>query len=132
MTSAFASHGDEPAATAERRLQAVLDTAPLIFWVLDRDGRFLVSEGRGLRDVALERADVVGRSVFDVYADEPDILAGTRRALSGKSFVTTIEVTGRFYEVHYGPVYDAAGELDGAQGVALDITDRRRAELERI
>src|SRR5947208_827158 len=130
--SAFDSNGDDVTATAERRLRAVLDTAPLIFWVLDREGRFVVSEGRGLRDVALERAEVVGCSVFEVYADQPDILAGTRAALSGHAFVTTIEVDGRFYEVHYGPVYDATGALDGAQGVALDVTERRRAELDRI
>jgi diguanylate cyclase (GGDEF)-like protein/PAS domain S-box-containing protein len=132
MTEADKRNGRETRATAEHRLRAVLDNAPLILWVLDRDGRFVVSEGRGLRDIPLAPGEVVGRSVFDVYAGVPAVLADTRRVLAGESFVTTGEVGGRVYQVHYEPLYDAAGEVDGAQGVALDITEHRRVELERV
>jgi PAS domain S-box-containing protein len=132
MTDATGSNGDDPSATAERRLRAVLDTAPLVLWVLDRDGRFLLSEGRGLRDIPLAPGEVVGRSVFEVYAQSREVVEEARRALDGEAFVTTAEVGGRIYEVHYRPLHDDAGRPDGALGVALDVTERRRAELDRI
>jgi diguanylate cyclase (GGDEF)-like protein/PAS domain S-box-containing protein len=132
MSDDNGTSGHDPSATAERRLRAVLDTAPLVLWVLDRDGRFLLSEGRGLRDVPLGAGEVVGRSVFELDAASREVVADTRRALAGEAFVTTAEVGDRVYEVHYRPLHDDAGRLDGALGVALDITERRRAELDRI
>src|SRR5690242_1265006 len=132
MSDANGTNGSDAPATAERRLRAVLDTAPLVLWVLDRDGRFLLSEGRGLRDIALGAGEVVGRSVFELYAGSPEVVAEARRVLAGEAFVKTAEVRGRVYEVHCRPLHDAAGRPDGALGVALDITERRRAELDRI
>ena len=75
---------------------------------------------------------VVGLSVFEVYLDNPGILEDVRRALSGESFSAVRETTGRTFETWYSPLPAENGGLAGTIGVAVDITDRRRAEDERV
>src|ERR1700759_4840879 len=108
MSDANGTNGSDPPATAERRLRAVLDTATLVLWVLDRDGRFLLSEGRGLRDIALAAGEVVGRSGFELYGGSPEVVAEARRVLAGEAFVKTAEVRGRVYEGHCRPLHEPA------------------------
>src|SRR5262249_40857221 len=40
-----------------------------------------------------------------------------------------VETAGKSYQVSYTAVRDAAGRPNGATGVAIDVTERRRAEL---
>jgi PAS domain S-box-containing protein len=51
-----------------------------------------------------------------------------RRALSGESFTSTVEVFGFEFEAQYSPVRERDGTISGVVGVATDITERRRAE----
>src|SRR3954469_4616405 len=113
---------------SRRRLEAVLDTAPVILWALDAEGRFTLGQGRGLTSVAGEPGSMVGRSVFEVYAHAPEVCDNNRRALAGETFTAVVEVDGRVYETHYAPLTGPDGEPDGALGVAHDVTDRRRLE----
>ena len=52
----------------------------MVLFALDRAGRITLLEGRGL-DAALGR--VVGRSVFDLFAEVGWIVDANRRALAG-------------------------------------------------
>lgn len=115
---------------ADTNLHAVIENAPLVLWALDSSGRFTLSEGRGLAALGLKPGEVVGRSVFDVYADSPAIVAESRRAMSGQPVRTTVEAGGRVFDMAYNPLHDRAGELTGAIGVALDVTERSKAESE--
>ena len=112
------------------RLHTVVASVPVILFALDRDGRFTLSEGRGLDALGLIPGQIVGRSVFEVYAGEPGILEHARRALAGETFTCTDEITahGRVYEVRWGPILAADSRVDGAIGVATDMTDQARVE----
>src|SRR5207244_196297 len=67
--------------TSEDRLHAVVATAPVALFALDRDGVFTLSEGSALGALGLRSGEVLGRSVFEIYRDNPDILMNVRRAL---------------------------------------------------
>ena len=116
---------------SETRLRSVVDSASMVLWALDRDGVFTFSQGKMLEALGLRAGDVVGRSVFDVYAGVPEILADQRRALAGEEFTSVAEVAGIAFECRYSTVRDEAGAVDGVIGVAVDITERRRVEAER-
>lgn len=111
-----------------RKLESVVTSAPVVLWAVDRDGVFTLSEGKGLEQLGLVPGEVVGRSVFDVYRDYPNVLAHVRRALAEESFTAEVNVAALWFEVHYAPAHDPHGRSIGAMGVAVDITQRRHAE----
>lgn len=113
---------------SENRLRSVVNSAPMILWALDRDGIFTFSEGRGLATLGMRPGVVVGRSVFDVYASVPQILADAKRALEGEEFNTLVEVNQAIFEVSYSTVPGQDGSPNGVIGVAIDVTDRKAAE----
>jgi len=113
---------------SEERYRAVLRSLPVVQWAIDENGVFTLSEGRGLEALGLAPGEVVGRSVFDVYRDDPAILADYRRALSGESFALMNRFGPTAFDSHWGPLRDEAGVVRGVTGIALDITARHRAE----
>lgn len=114
----------------EARLRAVLTGASIVLFSLDASGRFLVSEGDGLRQLGLRDSEVVGHSVFELYAELPEVLADVRRALAGESFVSTTSVQGRVWETRYSPLPDDTGRCVGTIGAAVDVTDRHATQKE--
>ena len=58
------------------------------------------------------------------------LLAAHRRALAGESVSLRTEWGGRGYEAHVEPYRDPEGHTTGVLGIALDVTERRRAEDE--
>jgi len=112
----------------KERLRTVIAGAPLVLFALDREGVFTMVEGRGLDAVGVRPALLIGRSAFELFADLPQALADVRRALTGETFSSTVEVFGVVFEAWYSPVRDAEGAVAGVIGVGTDITERCRAE----
>jgi PAS domain S-box-containing protein len=112
----------------KERLRTVIAGAPLVLFALDGQGVFTMVEGRGLDALGLRPAQLVGRSAFELYADLPHALADVRRALTGETFSSTVELFGVVFESWYSPVRSRDGTVDGVIGVGTDITERRRAE----
>jgi len=119
---------EEALPESEERLRAVISSAPIVLFALDRQGVFTLSEGKGLEALGLKPGEVVGRSVFDVYRDVPEIGENIRRALAGEEFTSIVEVAELAFECAYSPLRDQNGEVAGVIGVATDITERARAE----
>jgi two-component system cell cycle sensor histidine kinase/response regulator CckA len=113
---------------AEARLHAVVASAPLVLFALDREGRFLLSEGRALQSLGLSPGQTVGKSVYDVYRDVPEIAVNVRRALAGEEHTAVVAVGAVSFETHYAPTRSATGEVTGVIGVATDVTQSRRLE----
>lgn len=114
---------------SEERLRTVLSGAPVVLFALDPDGVFTLSTGRGLESLGLLPGQVVGRSVFDVYQGNPKILDNVRRALAGEEFTSIVEADSRIFETRYSPLQGPTGEIEGAFGIAIDITDRKLSEM---
>ena len=109
---------------SETRLRSVIEGIPLVLWATDAQGVFTLSEGRSLQRLGLSPGEVVGCSLFEVYADVPEVVSSARRALEGEAHSGTVRVAGLVFDVHYEPMIDASGEVSGLVGVASDITDR--------
>ena len=121
---------NEALGISEARLRSVVENTPVVLFALDLQGRFTLSEGKGLTVLGLQPSQVVGQSALEVYRDSPSVVAALRRALAGEEFSQVAEVAGLSFEAWYSPVRNAAGGLVGTIGVATDITERRRAENE--
>ena len=122
---------EEALQESEARLRVTVTNAPLVLFALDQDGVFTLSEGQGLAQLGLEPGQVVGLSVFDVYADYPAILDNIRRVLAGEERAWVAEVGDITFDTRNMPVRDEHGRVTGMIGIATDITERKVAELER-
>ena len=118
-------HAEDLLRASEERLRAVVSNAPIILWAADRDGRFTLCEGYGLKGLGVESGDAVGRNVSDLYTD-PRIAGHLQRALAGDTFQTEITLDGPVFDSWYSPLRDATGNITGVIGVAVDITEHTR------
>ncbi len=119
---------EESSTSRERLLHAVVTNAPIVLWSVDREGIFTLSDGKGLEALGLRPGEVVGRSVFEVYADVPEVLAHVRAALSGETVYTEVTANGRVFDSYYSPLLDAQGGVVGVIGLATDVSERKQVE----
>ncbi len=110
------------------RYQTVIENSPVVFFALDENGVFTLSEGAGLKKLNLNPGEVLGQSVFDLYRAHESLILDIRRALSGESFVSIADFGELIFETSYRPVFDSNDKLSGTIGVAMDITERITAE----
>lgn len=113
---------------AHGRVQAVVDNLPVVLWAVDREGMFTLSEGRGLKAVGVRPGEVVGQSVYELYGEHHPLVSAVGKALAGQATSSTVEINGTAFETLHSPQKDASGEIVGALGVSIDITERNRAE----
>lgn len=118
--------------SSQERLRAVLSSLPIMVWAIDRAGDVTLAEGSGLKVLNLSSRELVGRSVFELYRDHPDVLANTKRALEGETFTATFVLGDVAVETWYSPLRSDHGSVSGAIGVSLDVTTRRRLEQQYL
>ena len=113
---------------SDARLRTVIASVPVIVFALDTAGVFTSSDGQGLAAQGLAPGEVVGRSIFEVYAGQTEMLDHVTVALGGSAHTWTSETGERYYETHATPLRDEGGALTGVVGVAYDLTDHKRLE----
>ncbi len=120
-------------AQSDERLQMVLSNAPMILFTVDKDGNFTLSRGKALESLGLGQDEVVGRSLYEIYAPFPDVIADVRAALEGRiqSKTATYVLGPVTLEGRLSALRDENGAISGAIGMTTDVTARYRAEAER-
>ncbi len=117
-------------AASEARYRSVVSNTPVAIFEFDHEGKFTLSEGRGLGALGLKPGQLVGASVFDFFRQEPDATEFARRALAGESLQFTARVGPSIFEIYYNPVIDRDEAKTSVIGVAVDISERTRREEE--
>jgi diguanylate cyclase (GGDEF)-like protein len=115
---------------AETLIGSLLSSAPVALWALDPSGRVTFIGGSKLGCDNALRTPAVGDDYLASFAGQPQVAYHARRALNGETFIADLELHGQHYEVHYKPLHDDAGQRQGAVGVAVDVTERKRHERE--
>ncbi len=110
----------------EERLRTVVGAAPIVLFALDRHGVLTLTEGEGLSVLGLGAGEAVGRSIFELFRDSPQLVAAVRRALAGEAFTTSVELRNLDFDIRFTPIWEE-GRVDGVVGVANDVTERKRA-----
>ncbi|HEX8833342.1 MAG TPA: EAL domain-containing protein [Abditibacteriaceae bacterium] len=131
-TDVTAHHEAQKAlAESERRLSTIIQDAPLIICSLDSEGRLTFAAGKSLEKLGHTSDELLGQSIFDLYADRPEIVASVRRVLSGEEIALRQQEGSIVFDTRYLPVRDDSGRVIGATGVATDVTAQWQA-LEKI
>ncbi len=117
-------------------LQILIDTIPNTIFFKDKDGKYLGCNKAFERRIGLDRGDIIGKSASDLF---PEDLAARYEQHDAELFerpgekiyetrLTYPDGQGRDVIITKGIFTDSEGNVAGLVGVALDITERRRAE----
>ncbi|MGC3944043.1 MAG: PAS domain S-box protein [Chryseolinea sp.] len=115
---------------SEKLFKSVVQNASAIIYIIDREGKFKLSEGLGLAALGLKAGEVIGKSVFEMYADVPEITSAIRRALSGEVIENEITINGITYSTRYAPMFNEANEISDILCISFDISSRKKLEEE--
>ena len=125
----------EELAESERRYRQLAQNFPDgVIFLIDKNLNHIFCDGRELAGAGLTKEDIIGKNVRDVWTPEmlEEIIPANQKALQGES--TRFEVTfkGRIYDNHAIPLVKDDGSIDEAIVVTMNISERKRAEEERL
>ncbi|CAG0932409.1 partial Sporulation kinase A, partial [Planctomycetaceae bacterium] len=115
---------------AQDRLQKVIHSAPIFMWAVDAQGKFIFAQGAAMAALGLKSGDLDGISAFERFGHLPEIEA-LKRALKGEPSLVTPKVGNAWFDVTLMPTYNENREVNGAFGVAMDVTARELARLKQ-
>ncbi len=115
---------------SEQRLRTVVTNVPVILFSLELDGTVVLSEGKSLEALGLRPGEMVGRSIFEVYQKNTDLLSYIRRALNGEFVQAVIEIENATFQCTLSPTRDDKSDITGVIAVASNITRRKKVQME--
>jgi rsbT co-antagonist protein RsbR len=134
-------HADDVTDRVARERRQALETAlyhalkshlELAVWAVDRQGVFLLQEGKALRTIGMTDGQLCGVNIFEVYGGTSDI-ALIQDAIAGAPGHTppgsAAETHGIQWESWFVPVTDPASNA-AVIGISLNVTESRRREEE--
>ena len=103
--------------------------------MINKDGMFVLSEGKSLSVLGLKPGQVVGQSAYELYKDYPKILDDVKAALAGKTVRDVYSVKGVSgeditFDTFFSPLNNDSGDVDAMIGMSIDITDLVNAKKE--
>ena len=113
---------------SEARVRAIIDSAPVVLFAIDREGVITFSAGVGPDPLGKKPGEALGWSAADLFVEHPNVVEGIRQALSGVDGRAELTQGQRTFSFSLAPFRDAAGNTAGAIVVAIDVTEGRRAE----
>ncbi|MCP3942598.1 MAG: response regulator [Desulfobacteraceae bacterium] len=116
---------------SEEKFRTLVTNIEEIVYMIDKNGIFLLSEGKGLCALGLKQGQVVGKSVFELYKDYPDMLEKMQKALNGETVTTEVNINGIYFRSWYTPHTNPEGEIIGLIGLSVNITRQKQAEVEK-
>jgi diguanylate cyclase (GGDEF)-like protein/PAS domain S-box-containing protein len=117
----------------EARLNLVMHQIPAVLWATDCSGRFTSALGAGLNALGIGAEQLVGthaRDQFGAAGDTDQELSAVSTALRGDSAAFELAWAGRSFACSVEPLRASSGEIEGALGLAVDITERKVLETQ--
>jgi diguanylate cyclase (GGDEF)-like protein/PAS domain S-box-containing protein len=117
----------------EARLHLVMHQIPAVLWATDREGRFTSALGAGLNALGIGAEQLIGthaREHFGPSGDTELESSAISSALRGDSASFELAWTGRSFSCSVEPLRTPSGEIEGALGLAVDITERKVLETQ--
>jgi len=116
----------------ESRLRSVVMGAPVVLFAVDTAGAMTFIQGQGIAGLNIDPDNIIGRPVWDIWQNRPEIIQSFRRAFAGDSVTSLaeLEIGGvkRVFEYRLAPERDEHGRVTGVICIATDVTQRKNAE----
>lgn len=123
-------HAQEELRRNKARMELMLQHLPALVWTTDGDLRVTSLDGMGVAANPEERDRVVGKELSEVpeAVARPRLIRAHRRALAGETAHFQMELGERVLDCWINPTADTAGQVVGAVGLAVDVTELVRRE----
>ncbi len=126
---------EEALRRSEARLHAILDNSPMMIFLKDTEGRYLLSNREFEKITHRPGKDIIGKTDIDLFPREQATAfrANDRRVLEAQTRAEFEEVAlhddGPHTSIVYKfPLFDGNGRVYAIGGIATDITERKRME----
>lgn len=113
---------------SEYRLKNVMSHLPLNIFAIDRKGIVTFSDGSSALRQERESGDIVGKSIYDLYGKDADFADDIRLVLAGETVERETVWKGFVVQTYFAPMFDEHGQIIGALGMGIDVTERKRME----
>ena len=104
------------------KLDKLAQELPSIRFAVDFEGVITLAEGKGLELIGATTQQLLGQSMFDLYARYPQIADIARRGLHGETFTQTLETSNYRVMLAVAPLehfLSADNRIIGATGLAI-------------
>jgi PAS domain S-box-containing protein len=122
-------------AESEKRFQDILNKAPSVIYVKDRQGRYTFVNSHFEKLSGFRREEVLDRTDMDLFPHDVAVQStdNDQKALGMQTPLETEEIAPVGGEMHTFisakfPLYDSRGEAYAICGISTDINERKRAE----
>ncbi|MDG2126249.1 MAG: CHASE domain-containing protein [Verrucomicrobiales bacterium] len=121
---------------SEALYHSLVENAPMSIYRKDLTGRIVFGNSSYARVIRKKKAEMIGLTDFDLFPKElaEKYLADDERVTLSGEVLEDVELHETpdkkkiYVHVLKGPVFDAAGEIVGSQGMFWDVTERKQAE----
>lgn len=115
---------------SQKLLLGVVQNVSAIIYLIDTHGIVTLSEGLDLEVLGLAPGELTGKSVFALYADQPEIISSIRQALAGENSQCEISIGNTTFSNRYTPIRDETSNVTNVLCVSFNITGRKQMEVE--
>lgn len=115
--------------THEPVFSAFIKNTDEIVYIIDTEGIFQLSEGKGLTKLGLLPGEVVGKSAFELYKDFPKIVNSIKNSIKGIVETYDVNVGGVYFKNWITPLSDKSGNINSVLGLSVDITKQKEIEI---
>jgi PAS domain S-box-containing protein len=117
--------------------ETVISNAPISIFATDRNGIFILHEGKAVGNVGMKPGENVGVSAYDLFSElkvvenSGNVTNGKMvldRVLNGECLSGITELNNVCFDNRFSPIIDSNGQVSGMIGVATDISESKKAE----
>ena len=126
---------DEALRESEYKYKSLIENIPDIIFTIDLEGKITFVSKRTKEILGYENAETINRNIFDFIPEEDHqrAMENLQKGMKGEKIkhfqIPMIAKSGErlFFECSFSRIYKD-GAVVGAQGTAVDITERKKAE----
>jgi rsbT co-antagonist protein RsbR len=119
-------------------LQMLLDINPALVYFKDRNHRYLIVNRAFATAAGRPIDEIIGKTDFEVFVpsdaeifikSDEEVMAAGQPQMSVEEPLTRADGSRSWIAAYKVPYFDAAGHTLGMVGIAIDITERKQAEV---
>jgi len=125
----------------ESFLSAVINNHPGFFWLKDTEGKYIMVNDKNYEylkyNESIDNKGIIGKTDFDIlpreaaekYMAEDHLIIETRQPIISEEYFI-LENNDTWYEKFKFPVVDKNGDIIGISGYTIDISERKKSEVQ--